>query len=816
MPGFKNPGIFTNMTLRSSMALMFCMIALQAMPQKPDRLLEDYNHKYPQEKIHLHFDKDTYVAGETIWFKAYLLSDLLPDTISSSLFIELINPAGKVTVVKNLPIFDGTVIGNIELPDSLPPGFYKLWAYTAWMLNFDNNFLYTKNIFIYDDTGLPSIPGKNETYTVDFFPEGGNMVADVVNFVAFKGTDGNGLPVSFSGTVEDAKGNSITELKTSHDGMGRFTLLPAASEKYFAQLKFENGKVATVQLPVAAPGVAMHVDRNSKDLRITFLRSPENVRQKQSLIVLGQMENHVAFQTQTVLTGESSIVAIPVSGFPSGILQITLFADSKPIQERLTFINNNEYKLLSHMAEDTFNISKHAKNVFTFSVPDTVSGSYSVSITDDSKNAELADKDDIVSRFLLSDDIKGYVHNPSFYFRNDDKASKDALELVMMTNGWRRFRWEELVAGQLPKIKFLPLPFIQISGKVYNADNKDLVRGGDLNFFFTGKSDSTTTFFTVPIDQSGEFKIDSLIYSDTATLYSNYNTKNKNKKEVALKLDQNSTWPLVNLPAITFLDVTKNIPLPDSLRFKLGKQREQVKYYNEYARKVISLKEIKIKTRKKSPEQRVNDRYTTSLFNPIGARTVDLVNHPIPNGSKLSNLIRSQFPRVEVQGSGSSMKIVKSTTTSVMAGKQPVTIYLDEVETDIGYIENLPISEIALLKYTENFTLAPSNGPAIFIYSKKIEDLAATSGSYVSKFTFPGYSVTKEFYSPDYSVSDAGISTRDNRATLYWNPEILLDKSKQKQTFQFYNSDDCHKMKVVIEGFNNAGKLCHLEKMLAN
>src|SRR6266487_5114205 len=135
-----------------------------------------------------------------------------------------------------------------------------------------------------------------------------------------------------------------------------------------------------------------------------------------------------------------------------------------------------------------------------------------------------------------------------------------------------------------------------------------------------------------------------------------------------------------------------------------------------------------------------------------------------------------------------------------MGGRQPVTVYFDEVETDINYIDN-PISEIALIKYVERFPMAGNNGPAIFIYSKKIEDLARTSGSYVNKFTFPGYSVIKEFYAPDYSMRDAKTDAPDVRTTLYWNPEISLDKNKQKETFRFYNSDECHKMKVIIEGF---------------
>ena len=127
-------------------------LVLNSNAQKPGILLFDFNHKYPQEKIYLHLDKDVYVAGETIWFKAYLLSDLLPDTISSSIFIDMLDVNGKLVFRRSLPVFNSTASANIDLPDSLPYGYYIMQAYTSWMLNFDPGFFYTKRVFIYNNS----------------------------------------------------------------------------------------------------------------------------------------------------------------------------------------------------------------------------------------------------------------------------------------------------------------------------------------------------------------------------------------------------------------------------------------------------------------------------------------------------------------------------------------------------------------------------------------------------------------------------------------------------------------------------------------
>lgn len=805
------------MKIRCLLIISFVLLFVNSQAQKPDVLLDEFNQKYPQEKIHLHFDRDMYVSGETIWFKAYLLSELLPDTISSSLFVEMIDDKGKLISKKNLPVFSGTASGNFDLPDSLPAGYYTVQAYTSWMLNFDKDFIFKRKILVFNNTVETHTSSvKNDSYTINFFPEGGNMVADVANFIAFKATNANGYPVSFTGSVIDSKDNAITEIKTIHDGMGKFALIPQSEEKYFAKVKFDNGKETTIQLPSSLPqGVAIHVDKNLKGIRITLSRAAYNAIEKMPVFILGQMENHVVFKTDVTIEGESGYFTIPTVSYPSGILQITVFdANNNPLSERLTFIDNEDYTIKSYLTADTFDITKKAKNVFTFSVPDSMEGTFSVAITDNNKTEIAEDKDNIISGFLLSSDIKGYVHDPAFYFTKDDKFTKDALDLVMMTNGWRRFKWEKIASNQLPEIKFEALPYIRISGKAYTENKKDLITEGDLNFFFKDMVDSSTTFFTVPIDAQGNFRIDSLVFKDTASLYFNYNTKKVNKKKVLLKLDQSSAWPARNFFNIPRDYYFSDSLLSGSLKIKMNKNKEQLQYYNDYISKIIQLKEIKIKAKKKSPAQLVNEKYTSLVFSTPNAKIIDLINNPEPHGSNLPILIRS-IPGIDITGNPPNQKIVSlyGGISISGGGHKEITIYLDEFQTDFNSIEYIPLDEIALVKYVESFALTSSNGPSLFIYRKIASDLVSTPSNYVTKFNFPGYSITKEFYSPDYSIPDKD-AVPDIRTTLYWNAEILLNKDKQKETLKFYNSDDCHKMRVVIEGFNNAGRLCRIEKII--
>jgi len=781
-----------------------------ASAQKIADLLKLHNEKLPEEKIHLHIDKDAYVSGETVWFKAYLMSGITIDTVSSSLFVELSDPSGRIILKQALPIIESTATGNFDLPDSLRSGNYSIRAYTTWMLNFEDEFLYHRKIFIYNSRSSFPVPSKPDVYTVNFFPEGGNIIADVVNFIGMKATDASGYPVEFSGSLVDTKGNSITDIKTIHDGMGKFTLLPAAGETYFADIKFNNGKTAKIQLPaVKDKGLTLHVDEGKNGKRIAISRGEASG--KIDLVVVGQIGNNIVFDKEVSLEKESVVLSLTTVGLPSGILQLTVLdKDLHPLLERLTFVNSDDYLVPSTLKADTVDNNRRAKNVFTFSVPDTIEGNYSVAITDDEKVPVSNDRDNIISRFLLTSGLRGYVHNPVYYFSNNDKKTRDALDLVMMTNGWRKINWEQVVSKYYPALAYQPLPFISISGKVYSENGKELVTTGDLNFIYKTKGDSTANFMTTSIDNEGHFTLDPMIFSDTANMVYNLNGKKKSRRLVRLTLDRKSIWPSnPYLPANLF----SVHEVPDSLKQKMKLIQDDLKNYSAFISKAIMLKEIKISAKRKSPTQMVVDKYSSGAFSSFNGRILDLINNPVWNGMNLMTYLRANLPRINIAGGVGNYQIQSSMVTSIMGPRQAVTVYFDEIETDINVIDNIPINEIALIKYESQFVMAPANGPALIIYQKKPEDMKGDYTSVLPKFSFPGYHVTREFYSPNYSMPDDRHSAPDVRTTLFWDPNILLDKEQQHQKIRFYNSDNCKKMRVIIEGLTADGRMCRIEQV---
>src|SRR5690606_25347802 len=103
--------------------------------QLPEKTLESWHRVNPIEKLYLHLDRKDYFAGQTCWFKGYFIADFLPSARNSTLFAELLNPAGSVVAKKVLPVFNGITYGQLDIPDTLGTGTYRLRAYTPLMLN---------------------------------------------------------------------------------------------------------------------------------------------------------------------------------------------------------------------------------------------------------------------------------------------------------------------------------------------------------------------------------------------------------------------------------------------------------------------------------------------------------------------------------------------------------------------------------------------------------------------------------------------------------------------------------------------------------
>ncbi len=758
--------------------------------------LETWNEKNPIEKTYLQLDRGTYFSGQTIWFKAYFLSGFLPSAANSTLFVELLNNQSALVLKKIVPVFGALSYGQFDLPDSLPTGSYQLRAYTPLMLNFDKAYLFSQRVMIYGRNKPRAVPPAPAAVSIRFFPEGGNLVSGISNIVAFKAVDQNGLPANVSGEIRDEANKMITAFTSSHNGMGQLTLTPVAGMRYHAALTGQQ----QVELPQSSTeGLVLKLknDRAAKTFTLDYRGSRYT-----PVYMVGQMQHQIVFKQALSSTGNNRINGVIQTGdLPSGVLQITFFnKDGIPLAERLTFINNKEYILPATFRADTLNTAPRKRNHFSIEVPDSITGNFSVSVTDADYDAAGTRPQNIYSTFLLTSDMPGYIHEPAYYLGNDAAAS-DAVELVMLTNGWRRFKWTDVTANTLPEPQHKDPGFISLSGKATIAGSGRSFADRDLLVWVA--TDSGRSLQMVKTDAEGRFKMDSMIFFNKArVLFSDVmGTKNKflTIKLNADSLTRSYALPPLKLPLDPATGTTGTLPVKMNTA------------YFDYTRGEGVMLDSVVVLGTRNRLQQLEERYMSGLFaGGINARTLDLTREFIPN-MNIFDYLQGRIPSLTIERGG---QFGNYRLFYRQAGaRQPMQLYLDEVPTDASMIAAIPPSDIALVKVFPSFAGAPGGGGngVLAVYTKRGDELNRSMESSATIVDYEGYSIMKEFYAPDYAIPAAN-QYNDYRLTLDWKPEVFVSGSDQRISIPFYNNDRTRRFKIVAEGITSTGKLLMVEQ----
>lgn len=410
--------------------------------------------------VYLLPSKEIAETGEDLWFKAYLLNSqtFAPSDRSRTLYLQLRTASDSVVWSEKYPLVWGRANGHIYVGEKWPQGEYLMEGYTMSSFSSDSTqairprrIRVVDRVTQMDQISIQEVKNdaeqkRSSRHRFDLFPEGGHLIYGINSVVAFKATYGNGLPEDVSGKVlEDGK--KIGSVKTLHDGMGRFSLTPKADKEYMVVL--DDGR--TIPFPtIEHGGLSLRVSKNNAKGLSLVVSSSDDARQAFS--ITAKQNGRVCSTAYGTVKGKE-IVKIPTAYFPlQGIVEITLFdAFEHPVAERLVFVNPG--KQLSITA---------ATDHKQYNRRDT--GKVRLQVTDASGNpikAELAvsifDKaylyqpghENILSHCFLSEQIRGHIFNPTYYFdkQNDDRLQ--SLDLLLMTQGWRNYVWDkELSSGE--------------------------------------------------------------------------------------------------------------------------------------------------------------------------------------------------------------------------------------------------------------------------------------------------------------------------------------------------------------------------------
>lgn len=768
-----------------------------------------YHQQYPQEKVYLHSDRSYYALGETIWFKSYLFDAVnhQSDTVSKVLYVDLINATeGKTILQKCLLPREGMAEGDFYLSDTLTEGVYQLRAYTNWMRNFDEDFFFTKEFRVYQPEvrERPAVSITNEI-SLEFFPEGGSLVEEVESRVAFKALDALGRGTEVEGVILENGTDTAAVFQSEHLGMGRVNFTPRSGKMYIAVLKNKQ----RFPLPTAQPqGHVMIVDNlsNKEFIRIfVFNHLPRNT--SKSLYILAQMRGQI-MATAKGSTEKSTFVAnIPRNKFSeAGLVHFTLFDDQgEPLAERLVYLNYPGSTLDLSVKTAKAQYKPREKITLEIEAKDRegrpVLGDFSLAVTDAGQVTPDSSGETIVSYLLMRSDLKGRVEQPGYYFDTGNPNAAYHLDLLLMTQGWRRFVWKKILSGETPLTPHLVERGLSLEGKVTRPRGQVIDK----------KSIAVTLLLKTPQDQAtvevtatgadGSYGFHQLSFGDSARVMIQA-VAGKNDRNVSITLNP-FPQPVVRITKTPFQAVEVNAIEFEAYLNRAGQSLDIARQLR--LDKARLLKEITVKAKK------IQESDSRKLYGRAD-NTVKFDELNTAGAMSIFQVLQGRVPGMVVTGSGLNYTVQIRGAANFSGVVEPLFV-LDGVPVDKDIINSIPPSDVDYVDVLKGASAAiygsRGGGGVVSILTKR------GTGNYdASKIVVPGqliqtrngYAKVREFYTPDYSKNDPENNRPDYRATLYWNPRIQTDE-KGKAIVSFYNSDQAIRIQAHLEGSSSDGRI---------
>ena len=762
------------------------IFAQNQMPESLQQQFNTYQSSSLQEKIFVHTDKTFYLAGETVWFKIYAVDASFhkPVATSSITYVEILSKDLKPVVQSKISMSNGSGAGSVILPGFLATGNYVLRAYTNWMKNFSPDFYYEHTLHIVNTLKLsPVVPSLKGVSGIQFFPEGGNEMVGLTGKIAFKAADTDGHGLECKGVILNQNNDTITRFQSLHNGMGSFQFKPEKNSTYYALVKL-NDSLIKQKLPDAMEhGFSMNVSEEETGKLKVIVHASADFNNTSVYLFTQTRQMIKNIQTSLVKEGEASFI-INKAELGDGISSITVFNQSRqPVCERLVFKRPVE-KLTIQAKTDQSVYSKRKPIRIDLSTMNTgsqpLSGNLSMSVFMIDSLQHIPEQS-IITYLYLHSELKGRIESPEYYFDNTDKASDEALDNLLLTQGWRRFKWNDVMDSKKPAFEFLPeVEGPVVSGKIINkltgapvafSDAFLSIPGNDYAFSSaTSDAQGVVHFGFRDIYKNNAIVVQPALQKDSFNridINNSYSDKFSSNSLRPLTLSRSQESILVNRSIGTQVENTYAIEKkrqyiktsPDTTSF-YGKPDKQYNLddYTRFQTMEEVMREFIEDVRVRKEGEKFNFKVRNQLFNTYFEEDplILLDGIPVSDASKIIALDPQKIKRIEV------VTYNYYTGSSVFAGIVNVKSYSGE----IGATQIDPNSLV---------------------------------------IEYDGLQQQREFYSPQYGSREAEEShIPDFRNLLYWAPRITTG-SDGKSQLSFYSSDLKGKFAVVVQGITAEG-----------
>ncbi len=649
-----------------------------------------------------------------------------------------------------------------------------------------------------------SIPLVLNKIDLQFMPEGGTWVTGLSNWVAFKALNENGKPADTKGVVLDETGKVVTDFESYQFGMGMFLLEPKPGKSYTAVITSPAGIAAVYPLPMAAAnGMVMNFYREGGQLMAKL-----NSSRADSFMLVGQSRNQTLYQQSVWLEKGARFISIDAAAFPAGIAQFTLYNTSgRPLAERLIFMQENKLLHISIKTDKQQYLPREKVQLSLITRDETgnpVPANLSLSVLDDKLWTFADDKQHhIISWLLLGSELRGKVEEPPFYFKKNEPKALPALDLVMLTNGYRYFSYIDYVK-QEQRLKYTPDETKLLSGVVTDATGKPVLATVYLMNAYAGAKD-VKQFVT---GADGLFYFGNMLASNYYYVVAKpLNTR----QEVQIKITQNG---LGHNPMSARIDaLTGNQERGFAVTKKVVK--EQIVRADPAAAKDMVFQPINALGRGNDLSEVVVTTHGTVKKRMLSASvtTVNAAQIAAVPAFNFNNALQGKIAGLQItqQGNPGAPALIRMRGMTALTGNQePLYVVNGAVVNRIGLGTNIDdIESISILKDGAAAALYGSqaaNGAIVietknFRQSGRSKNFSLPQPSCATQLLMasaPQFTFARQFYAPLYS-SLLTPERNDFRDAIYWNPTVQTDE-RGKASLEFYNSDATTTFRAVAEG----------------
>ena len=759
---------------------------------------------FPLETLYVQTDKQTYFTGETIWFRAFLVNSQthVQDTLSRYVYAELINSQREVVNRVMIRHGNGVFAGHIPVTEDLEAGVYNLRFFTRHLENFGEEYFFQRVIHIitpqsFEEVNLSEQVGENDlsedtptinpndSFSVSFHPEGGDIPIGIETLIAFNAINYNGLGEHIQGVIVNAGGDTITHFESAHLGMGAFEWMANSDEPFFAIAQNTAGIEKTFEFPRAREGViSLQIFRHEGNI-IVYL---PQLKTGNRVLYLSLKQRGI--RSSERWDNESEILVISENDLPTGVVGIVLSdAQGVPLSKRQIF-NINKLEKVNTVFTTNRDVHGTRERVnATVAITDNenrpLGANFSISVIDNDITSYDASVN-ILSTLLLTSDLRGHIEEPAYYFTSKNENIKEYLDLVMLTHGWTRFD----VSRKYHETTPIAWQDFETSQTITGT-----LRGGFLRRSTNQSVNLLAPLFTffdvVYTDREGRFRFEHFELPENTEFIL------QSVRDTRIYVDK------VAFPAVTnFFIPTKANNMPvfnNELIEEFHRLTPEDDIWSAVLDEFVFIHRVPRSHRYRRIEGEDIARYENMFDNTLYYLVLRRFSH---QGLRAVTVCR-YTPLTKLTFNFFACRF----------SAREAFILVDDRQVTSNCLRNFFIRGVESISVITDLLVVPDNYSGAIIITTDGSSFPSRYQNAV-RITPLGYQITREFFSPAYTTPEQRANERlDLRATVFWNPSVTTGENGKVEV-HFYTSDNTGNYVVIIEGITDEGRIVHLVSRL--